>query len=493
MGCALLASRRLRLTAVLSAAVLLVLAAGPALANVALTQVSSDPFTNTTSQHRTEVEPDTFAFGSTIVSAFQVGRFFDGGGSAIGFATSTDGGATWSNGFLPGLTKLQGGGPFDRASDPAVAFDPRRNVWMISSLALSATGGVHGAAVVTSRSTDGGLHWGNPVTTATGANLDKNWIACDTTSTSPFFGNCYTEFDDNANGNRIKMSRSTNGGLSWGAALNTGDAASGLGGQPLVRPNGTVLVPFLSSSGQIRSFRSVDGGASWRATVLVSTVSDHTVAGGLRSEPLPSAEVDGAGTVYVVWQDCRFRSGCAANDIVMSKSTSETTWGPVTRVPIDATTSAVDHFIPGIGVDRSTSGATARVGLTYYFYPNRSCTAATCQLDVGFISSVNGGSSWSPATQLAGPMTLSWLANTSQGRMVGDYISTSIRNGARAFPVVTVAFSPTGSSFNEAMYVPSGGLAVAGGARQAMTSPVVASPGVGHSANPRTGPGHTAR
>ena len=56
---------------------------------------------------------------------------------------------------------------------------------MISSLALSEAGGVHGAAVVTSRSTNGGLTWTNPVTTATGANLDKNWIACDTTSTSP--------------------------------------------------------------------------------------------------------------------------------------------------------------------------------------------------------------------------------------------------------------------------------------------------------------------
>src|SRR4029453_13394352 len=108
MGCALLASRRLRLTAILAAAALLVLAAGPALANIPLTQVSSDPFTNSTSQHRTEVEPDTFAFGQTIVSAFQVGRFFDGGGSAIGFATSTHAGASWTRGFLPGITKFEG-------------------------------------------------------------------------------------------------------------------------------------------------------------------------------------------------------------------------------------------------------------------------------------------------------------------------------------------------------------------------------------------------
>src|SRR5581483_5683887 len=46
--------------------------AGPAAANVPLTQISADPFANSTSQHATEVEPDTFAHGSTLVSAFQV-------------------------------------------------------------------------------------------------------------------------------------------------------------------------------------------------------------------------------------------------------------------------------------------------------------------------------------------------------------------------------------------------------------------------------------
>src|SRR5207237_1438110 len=134
---------------------------------------------------------------------------------------------------------------------------------------------------------------------------------------------------------------------------------------------------------------------------------------GLRSDALPSAEIDAAGTAYVAWRDCRFRSGCPSNDIVISRSTSETTWAAPVRVPIDPTTSTVDHFTPGIGVDRSTSGSTARIGLTYYFYPTANCTAATCQLDVGFVSSVNGGTSWSTATQVAGPMTLSWLANTS--------------------------------------------------------------------------------
>ena len=188
----------------------------------------------------------------------------------------------------------------------------------------------------------------------------------------------------------------------------------------------------------------------------------------LRSDPLPTAEVDSAGTVYVVWHDCRFQSGCAGNDIVMSKSTSETTWGAVTRV-----TSGGDHFIPGIGVDKTTSGSTAKIGVTYYFYP-----ASTCQLDIGFVSSANGGSSWSTATQVAGPMTLSWLAATTQGQMVGDYISTSI-NGGHAWPVLAIANAPSGGVFDESMNVPTSGLgsglALRGGSIRASRTPKVTS------------------
>ena len=51
-----------------------------------LFQISNDPYTNSTSQHQTEVEPDSYSNGSTIVSATQVGRFNDGGSSNIGWA-----------------------------------------------------------------------------------------------------------------------------------------------------------------------------------------------------------------------------------------------------------------------------------------------------------------------------------------------------------------------------------------------------------------------
>lgn len=436
---------------------MLLVSAAPAVADVALTQVSTDPYTDAQAQHQTEVEPDTYAYGTTIVSAFQVGRVSGGGASNIGWARSSDGGATWTHGFLPGIT-ANGGGTYGQASDAAVAYDARHNAWLISSL------GIKGGAVnvLTSRSLDGGLTWSNPVTTATGS-LDKNWIACDNTTSSPHYGNCYTEYDITSAGDSIRMKTSTDGGVTWGAALTPGGRHTGLGGQPVVLRNGDVVVPYLSLSDTIRAFRSSNGGASWGTTVQVAAVSHHSVAGGLREEALPSAEADAAGTVYVSWSDCRFRSGCASNDIVVAKSTGATSWAAPVRVPIDATNSSVDHFAPGIGVDPSTSGTSARIGLTYYYYPTASCTASTCQLDVGFISSTNGAASWSSATAVAGPMSLSWIPNTSQGRMFGDYISTSVLASGNAYPVVPVATAPTGSTLHLGMSVPTGGLPITGG------------------------------
>src|SRR5204863_9084160 len=105
------------------------IAVGVASANVSLTKVSADPFTNPSSQHATEVEPDTFAFGSTVLATYQVGRFFNGGASDIGYARSSDGGATRDvSSFLPGLTFNAGrfagpNSPYERVSDPSVAYD----------------------------------------------------------------------------------------------------------------------------------------------------------------------------------------------------------------------------------------------------------------------------------------------------------------------------------------------------------------------------------
>ncbi|PYX27930.1 MAG: exo-alpha-sialidase [Acidobacteria bacterium] len=417
-----------------------------------LTQISSDPFTVGPGQHATEVEPHVLANGSTLVAAFQTGRIAPGGSTDIGWATSTDGGTSWSHGFLPGLTKGEGTGPYDAASDPAVGFDSMHGVWMIASLPISNTSRT--PAVVVSRSTDGGFTWQNPVSVDTNAiSSDKNWIVCDNTSSSPFFGNCYMEWDDPSAGDQILMSTSSDGGLTWGAATTTSNRATGIGGQPLVQPNGTVIVPIETSG--MSAFSSTNGGVSWSAPVTIAGIQSHVDAGGIRSSPLPSAAIDGAGKIYVVWEDCRFRTGCSTNDLVYSTSSDGTTWSKVTRVPIDPTTSTVDHFIPGIGIDPATSGTTAHIAIHYYFYPKSSCTKSTCQLFVGYISSLTGGATWHTKLVLVGPMGLPWLPNSQNGLMVGDYISTAFTNGI-PHGVFAVAAAKSGTTFNESMFTAQG-------------------------------------
>ena len=459
-------SRGLCAAALAAAAVLV--GAGSAGAQVTLARVSADPFTNTTSQHATEVEPDTFAFGSTVVATYQVGRFFNGGASDIGFARSTDGGATWDvSSFLPGLTFSAGAfgdpdSPYERVSDPTVAYDAKHKVWLISSIPLLPSLDV--PTIFVSRSIDDGATFGNPVQIpppAKKVNLDKNWTVCDNHSASPHYGNCYTEFDNFGEGDLEYMSTSSDGGLTWSTPVSPAGNAKGLGGQPVVQPDGTVIVPFESLRGTIAAFRSTDGGATWSRQVSISRISFHPNSGGLRTSPLPTAEIDAAGRVYVAWEDCRFEPQCAANDIVFSTSADGVSWTAVSRVPIDAVASGVDHFIPGLGVDPATQGSGAHLALTYYFYPNAACTPATCQLDVGFISSPDGGATWSTPTQLAGPMALADIAATSQGPMVGDYISTSFNATGSAATVFAIGKPHTGAVFDEGMWAPTPPLAVA--------------------------------
>ncbi len=418
-----------------------------------LTQMSSDPYTVCPAQHATEVEPHMIANGSMLVAAYQTGRMPPpGGGSTdIGWATSTDGGTTWQHGFLPGLTVGEGTGPYNAMSDPVVAYDAKHGVWMIASLPIFNTGSA--PAVVVSRSTDG-ITWLNPVSVDTTAiSSDKNWIVCDNWIASPFYGNCYMEWDDPSQGLLVLMSTSSDGGLTWGTPTMTTGTAKGLGGQPLVQPNGTVVVPIFS--GSMIAFHSTDGGATWTAPITITIPQYHTDAGGIRSGPLPSAAIDGAGNVWVVWEDCRFRSGCATNDLVYSTSADGINWSPVTRIPIDDVSSTADYFIPGIGIDPATSGTSAHVAIHYYFYSQTNCAVSTCQLSVGYIASGNGGTTWNAPVSVAGPMQLTWLPNSQNGLMVGDYIATAFTNGV-PHGVFAVANANSGTTFHEAMFTAQG-------------------------------------
>ena len=274
----------------------------PGHAQTLFRQLSQDTFTNGSSQHMSEVEPGAFASGPTIVTAFQVARIYGGGGADIGWATSLNGGISWTNGYLPGLTEYgPGGGPNSAASDAAVAYDAKHGMWLICTLPIG-----NYDTVAVSSSSDG-IHWNNPVYVIQNRDADKNWIACDDTPTSPYYGNCYVEFDNPDVGDLLYMSTSHDGGQTWSTPVTTGNSDYGIGGNPIVQPNGTVVVPFADFNCGMSAFNSTNGGQSWSGAVEIACAPSHYEDGNLRSAGLPSAAIDGAGTVYASWSDCSFR------------------------------------------------------------------------------------------------------------------------------------------------------------------------------------------
>ncbi len=421
-------------------------------------QLSRDPTTSFDAQHATEVEPDSFAFGSMIVTAFQAGRFVGGGAASIGFATSLDGGRRWRTGFLPGLTIFSTpAGTLDAASDPVVAYDAAHEVWLIATLGAS----IQSWELLVSRSVDG-YSWTLPVSAAHApvGSVDKEWIACDNWPSSPFRGRCYLSYLD-IPAKQIVTRSSSDGGLTWSAPIAPPPAgvpsrAFPNGAQPLVQPDGTLVVVFATQFGviadedQIVAIRSMDGGASFGPAVQVATLQAEQIQG-MRSPPLPSAEVDAAGRLYVAWSDCRFSEECVDNRVVLVTSLDGIGWSE--PAPVGPFQPGMDAFLPGLGVDPLTAGGTARVAVVYHTLPHGCSYTPSCPgVDVWLVSSANGGRTWGRAQRLnAESMPLEWIADSGIGRMLGDYVSTSFVNG-RAIPVFALAAERDFDSFRQAIF-----------------------------------------
>jgi hypothetical protein len=387
-------------------------------------EVARDPYRNTDSEHETEVEPDSAAFGRTVVAVYQVGRVFEGGARNIGFAVSRDAGRTWARGFLPGLVP--------RSSDPVVAYDRKHGTWLAFSLVF----GTKFSAVAVNRSVDG-RRWSAPVFAVQTPEFgqDKEWAACDNWPQSPHYGTCYLSYSD-VLADQVVAQVSTDGGSTWSAAatapgLPGRDSIRGAfapGVQPLVLPSGRALIPYYDQ-GKLSTLSSDDGGTTWTAQLGIAPAAYRSHAN-LRAAPLPTSAVSSDGRAYLAWADCSFRgAGCPANDIVYTSTVDGVSWAPPARIP----TGTGDAELPGLDADPSRPG---RLALTYYIFHGSS-------LDVRFVSSSNAGVKWT-APQLLNSrrVPMSGIARTSLGSMVGDYISTSFAGG-RAVPVFVLATAPT--------------------------------------------------
>jgi hypothetical protein len=459
-------------------AILATLFAVPSWAGLrSLTQISVDtsanPGADTTVQHRTEVAPRQAVFAQTIVTTFQDGVVSDfNGGSQVGWATSLDGGRTWQHGYIPGTTSY--------FWEQAVSFDLKHHTWLIilnaqDMNAQDADGNyLSPTQMQVSRSNDG-IHWSAPSSaygpiSYSGSALGPQ-SACDNNRFSPHFGNCYlawSNFDGVTGASTDDVSVSTDGGVTWSAPAASPDQCAGTLGAMVIQPNGHVLLvgayDGCDNIAYLYSIASIDGGETLQTTVDITAeqLAYPTEGGVMRQDPFPSAAVSLDGTISVVTYDCRFRAGCATNDIVMTTSKDGMNWTPIARIPIDSVDSGVDHFVAGIGApgffDIFWGASPSEVAVNYYYSPNATtCVPSStvgCQLYAGFISSNDCGMTWSEPTRVFGPMNIATdLATTAFGQFVADFMTLIYVDGQpQAAYSLARPYDAKTDLFNQAIY-----------------------------------------
>ncbi|MFD7642009.1 sialidase family protein [Kitasatospora sp. NPDC059795] len=406
--------------------------------------VGVDPYTTADTQHSAAVEADSHAWGSTVVSAYQVGRAFDGGSTNIGFAVSRDAGLSWTSDVLPGLT-VAGGGTHQRASDPVVAYSARWDTWMVGSLVFDGGGGT---GIMVNRSWDAGGHWTTPTWAIgnDGAEWDKEWIACDNWTSSPYYGTCYLTVTK-MTGYQVELAKSTDGGRTWMPVDGPRPATNG--SYPVVRPDGAVVVLY-GLNGRVGSFTVTGGGTGWTGPATVSNGSRYDVPD-LRDVSVVSADVDSTGRINAVWHGCRAATGCAWNGIVQATSTDGRNWtvSEIDTCPDTALCAATHRFAPTITADPQTPGRFAIVFNDLW----------SSGVSVRYLSSTDGGGTWKKrTTPLTDVMPLTRMPDTSQGRMLGEYLGIATANGTVVTTFPVAAAPAGGQAFAQTMstYTPLG-------------------------------------
>ncbi len=417
--------------------------------NVSTTTVEvSDPsndFAFSVQTGFTQSETSTAWCGSHVAVGFNDSGsipesiFFGPGGVSVnGVALSTDQGKSFQDlGFLnPG-------------SNPNILFegDPvlgcaDANTFYYAALSIDFS--VPVSAVSVSKSTDGGLTYGDPVEAVSKDFfthlLDKDWMTVDPTNPSRLFVT-YTDFDSSglsvcgfiAPGvpnprAAIELVRSTDGGSTWTPPVVLDEVCGFVpavqGSQVTVGPGGEVYVAwehfadFFTRDLRIR--KSTDNGLTFASSVKVDDVAfvgdGFELQGGFRdSLDLGSLVVDRSGkatngNVYVVWQDGRnlqvpdFDSGLYgyADVLVRGSSDGGSTWSLPVRVnnnpdPVPGG-GGTDQYQPGAAVDK-----TGKIGVCWYdrrldplnYKIDRFCGVST-NAGLSFANSRQSSPSWEP-------------------------------------------------------------------------------------------------
>jgi hypothetical protein len=342
---------------------------------------------------------------------------------------STDGGNTWQ--ASPDLALPENATVM---TDPTLAWDDSNNVFLVGLTGNDPpTWNVIGMVIY--KSSDGGMTWSAPNPIHYSADDDKQWVAGDSSPSSPFHGNVYAVWDNSG----IAFARTTDHGATWkgtsGAAAGAPIDSSGTLYYPeiTVSDTGAVYVVSTDTVSRVAMMVSTDGGDSFDPATNIATgittledalpgVDDYAqLPGGtfrVVSDPTVAAHGD---IVLVAWSD--YREGAARIYYVRSVDGGNT-WSTASGQLLDTTPvpSGFHHIMPQMVVDQL-----GVFGCVYYEFgpkPTKMLidVVLSLSLDLGetFDRSVLTTQPWDPTVDAP------WARGNSQVTFIGDYMGLDV-------------------------------------------------------------------
>jgi hypothetical protein len=386
--------------------------------------------------------------------------FFPNVGTS-GVYTSSDAGATWTNGgLLPGYSDYAGD-PDQLVSDgdPVIVYGPKPNGQggftfaagaraYYANLASHNSGATQGnqapELLAVSRSDNDGVSWSAPVVAVSSNGFifnDKEDIWADRNPKSPFFGRVYiswTQFRDiQSCAEPVMFAFSADGGSTWSAPDQITAAHNcGIGGRQgsVVRsgPDGTVYLQWedTDQTGSIQAIAvSHDGGATFTHLSTIAGVTDIPAAipgSNFRTDSFASMAVDQArGAVYVAWADAASGVG---KMVVYKSSDGAATWRNVYTSP------GREGYRFFQGLDVAPNG---RVDLGYQALTAKSTSTfgtGNAQIASYYVGSKDGGATWSKPLRISAFSDPAASAqNNLQLQFWGDYNTLVSRNATAWF------------------------------------------------------------